>query len=290
MYAATIGFFDGVHLGHRYLIDQVREAAARRGLEPLVITFDGHPRKVVQPAFVPQLLTTPAEKLQLLREAGVAHVRLLAFDHALSRLTARAFMRRMHEEMGVRALVMGYDHRFGHGGGTPEDYRRWGLETGIEVVTARELGSLKASSSLIRHHLGAGEVAEAAALLGYAYRLGGQVVGGHRIGRTIGFPTANLAVEADKLKPAQGVYAVRAQLPDGTHRMGMLNIGHRPTMDNGEAVSVEVHLLDFEGSIYGVYLTLSLEARLRGEHRFASREALIAQLRQDARAVRRLLG
>lgn len=290
MYAATIGFFDGVHLGHRYLIEQVREAAGQRGLIPLAITFDGHPRKVVQPEFVPQLLTTTAEKLALLREAGLEHVRLLTFDQALSRLTAREFMQQMYGEMGVRALVMGYDHRFGHGGGTPKEYRQWGREAGIEVIAARELEGLKASSSLIRRHLEVGAVAKATALLGYAYRLGGEVVGGHRIGRTIGFPTANLVVEADKLKPAMGVYAVMALLPDGTRRMGMLNIGNRPTMANGEAVSVEVHLLDFEGSLYGRYLTLSLEERLRGERRFASREALVAQLQQDALAVRRLLG
>ncbi len=288
MFAATIGFFDGVHLGHRCLLRQVCAVARERGLSSLVVTFDRHPRQVFG-GYVPSLLTTTEEKLPLLRGAGVDEIRVLRFDLALSRLSAREFIRKMRDEMGVRCLVMGYDHRFGHDGGSGLDYSTIAKEEGVELLRARELDGLKASSSVVRRFLQAGDVEGASKVLGYGYRLGGRVVHGKGVGRQLGFPTANIEVPREKLVPACGVYAVRATLRDGSHS-GMLNIGNRPTMQDGGAVSVEVHLLDFSGDLYGETLTVELFSRLRGERRFSDASALAAQLRADALHVGQLLG
>ncbi|MCD8266490.1 MAG: riboflavin biosynthesis protein RibF [Prevotellaceae bacterium] len=287
MFAATIGFFDGVHLGHRCLLGQLCAVARERGLGSLVVTFDRHPRQVFG-GYVPRLLTTTEEKLPLLRSAGVSDIRVLRFDLALSRLSAREFVRKMRDEMGVRCLVMGYDHRFGHDGGAGLDYSSIANEEGVELLRARELDGLKASSSAARRCLEAGDVEGAGKVLGYAYRLGGRVVHGKGVGRQLGFPTANLDVPEEKLVPACGVYAVRAELRDGGSHAAMLNIGNRPTMRDGGAVSVEVHLLDFVGDLYGETLSVELVSRLRGERRFCDAGALAAQLRDDALQVRRL--
>ncbi|MCD7721490.1 MAG: riboflavin biosynthesis protein RibF [Prevotellaceae bacterium] len=289
MFAATIGFFDGVHLGHRCLLRQVCAVARERGLSSLVVTFDRHPRQVFG-GYVPQLLTTTEEKLPLLRGAGVDEIRVLRFDLSLSLLSAREFVRKMRDEMGMRCLVMGYDHRFGHDGGSGLDYGTIAEEEGVELVRARELEGLKASSSVARRCLEAGDVEGAGKVLGYGYRLGGRVVHGKGVGRRLGFPTANLEVPQEKLVPACGVYAVRATLRDGSSHAAMLNIGNRPTMQDGGAVSVEAHLLDFVGDLYGEMLSVELVSRLRGERRFSDTSALAAQLRADALQVRRLLG
>ncbi len=289
MNAATIGYFDGVHLGHRYLISQVCEAARTRGLQPLVITFDRHPRQVIDTGYVPSLLTTTEEKLALLREAGIEEVSVLRFDHAMSLLSTRDFMLRMRDDMAVRAVVMGYDHRFGHDCGKGTDYAGIAKELGMEIIFAHELPEMKASSSVVRRLLQRGDVDEAAKVLGYAYRLGGKVVHGHAVGRRLGFPTANVEVSMEKLVPACGAYAVWVVLRDGSRHEGMLNIGHRPTMDDSETMSVEVYLLDYEGDLYGETLSMEMMARLRDEQRFDNAEALAEQLGKDARRVRELL-
>ncbi len=289
MFTATIGFFDGVHQGHRCLLAQVCEAAQVRGVRPLVVTFDRHPRQVVDAGWMPSLLTTTEEKLSLLRGAGVEEVRILRFDHATSLLSARDFMLRMRDEMEVRTLVMGYDHRFGHDGRQGLDYASIASGLGMEIVVAHKLPGMKASSSAVRELLRRGEVDEAAKVLGYSYRLGGRVVHGRAVGRRLGFPTANVEIPKEKLVPACGAYAVWVVLQDGSHHAGMLNIGHRPTMDDGEVVSIEVYLLDYEGDLYDETLSMEMVTRLRNEQRFGSAEALTAQLRHDAQEVGRLL-
>lgn len=287
---ASIGFFDGVHRGHLCLIEQLRDEAGRRGMGSLLVTFDRHPRTVLSPSQVPPLLTTLEEKERLLRETGVSEIAILPFTLELSRLSAREFMGQvLRRELGVEVLILGYDHAFGHGGGSLDDYVRWGRETGIEVVRAHELSSLMVSSSKCRRLIEEGDVRGAAEMLGRFYTLSGEVVRGFHVGHELGFPTANLQVDAEKVMPRNGAYAVWATLADGERRGGMLNIGTRPTIGNGETTSVEVNLLDYDGNLYDQRLTVEFVARLRDERRFDSRSELMSQLALDEAAARELL-
>ena len=281
--AATIGFFDGVHKGHLFLISQMCSLAKVQGMESVIITFDRHPREVIHSNYVPQLLSLPTEKLFLLRQSGAEQVEVLHFTQEMSLWSASEFMTKvLREKLDVSVLVMGYDHRFGHGGGSHADYVRWGKECGIEVELAHELEGEKISSSRIRSLLKDGQLAEANRLLGYNYPLSGTVVKGHQIGRHLGFPTANLQIPTMKLLPADGVYAGRAILPEGEACPAVLNIGKRPTMQNGENISVEVHLLRFSGDLYEKEIRVELVARLRNELQFSSISELRAQIQKDA--------
>jgi len=287
---ASIGFFDGVHRGHLCLIEQLCQEAQRRDMSSLLVTFDRHPRTIVSPDHVPTLLTTLEEKEYLLRQTGVDEITILPFTKELSLLSARDFMEQvLLRELDVRALVLGYDHAFGHGGGAFADYVRWGQELGIDVVRAHELESLMVSSSKCRKRLEQGDVEAAGEMLGRAYTLGGTVVRGFHIGRELGFPTANLKPDEEKLIPAHGAYAVWAVLSNGERRGAMLNIGNRPTIGNGEAVSIEVNIFDYDGDLYGQRLTLEFVSRLREEQRFATREELSAQLAADETSARKIL-
>lgn len=275
----TIGFFDGVHRGHQCLIRQVRDEALRRGVPSLLITFDRHPRSVFAPEGAPQLLTTAEEKMQLLRASGIDDIHVLRFDSAMAALSAREFMQQvLRQQLGVSVLVIGYDHHFGRPQGeTFEDYQAMGRELGIDVVLAHELEGEHVSSSAIRRALNEGDVATANRLLGRPYTWAGHVVHGHAVGRQLGFPTANLeATEPGKLLPARGAYAVRIN-----HQPSILNIGCRPTLDNGTDTTVEAHLIDFQGDLYGQTLNVTFVERLREERRFASEDELAAQLRRD---------
>ena len=288
---ASIGFFDGVHRGHLCLIEQLRDEAVRRGMGSLLVTFDRHPRTVLSPSQVPPLLTTLEEKERLLRATGVSEIAILPFTLELSRLSAREFMEQvLRRELGVEVLILGYDHAFGHGGGSLDDYVRWGRETGIEVVRAHELSSLMVSSSKCRRLIEEGDVRGAAEMLGRFYTLSGEVVRGFHVGHELGFPTANLQVDVEKVMPRNGAYAVWATLADGERHGGMLNIGTRPTIGNGETTSVEVNLLDYDGNLYDQRLTVEFVARLRDERRFDSRSELMSQLALDEAAARELLG
>ena len=287
---ASIGFFDGVHRGHLCLIEQLRDEAGRRGMGSLLVTFDRHPRTVLSPSQVPPLLTTLEEKERLLRETGVSEIAILPFTLELSRLSAREFMEQvLRRELGVEVLILGYDHAFGHGGGSLDDYVRWGRETGIEVVRAHELSSLMVSSSKCRRLIEEGDVRGASEMLGRFYTLSGEVVRGFHVGHELGLPTANLQVDAEKVMPRNGAYAVWATLADGERHGGMLNIGTRPTIGNGETTSVEVNLLDYDGNLYDQRLTVEFVARLRDERRFDSRSELMSQLALDEAAARELL-
>ena len=328
---ASIGFFDGVHRGHQCLIRQVQEEARRRGAHSLLITFDRHPRAVFAPESVPPLLTTAAEKMTLLRATGMDGIYTLPFDHEMASLTAREFMQHvLRDKLGVKALVIGYDHHFGRpqsrGNNTVETQRRkaqgaetqgtegfeeylaYGRELGVDVLLAHELEGEHISSSVIRHALENGDVSRAAHLLGRPYTWTGRVVHGHAVGRQLGFPTANLeALSPEKQLPANGVYAVLIdelrlnidkknestccmhQAPIINHQFSILNIGCRPTINNGYDTSIEAHLLDFEGDLYGQTLTVSFIARLRAEQRFASEEELARQLQHDREAAQHIL-
>lgn len=294
--AATIGFFDGVHRGHRFLIDQVAAHAARRGLASLLITFRTHPRQALHAAYQPRLLTTYEEKCKWLATTAADCCATLEFTPQLAALSARQFMAEvLRDKLGVKVLVIGYDHRFGHDRSEGfDDYVAYGRELGIEVVRAEafSMGDVQVSSSMVRACLAEGEVGMAARCLGRSYELTGRVVHGFRVGHELGFPTANLEVEdAQKLVPKNGVYAVRVTAAgDGPVRAwnGMLNIGCRPTLGEGNAPTVEVFLLDFEGDLYGSVLTLAFVSRLRDEKKFRNKGELAHQLREDEERVRLL--
>lgn len=277
MFVATIGFFDGVHCGHRFLISQVLEQAQEEGLQSMVITMDCHPKTIVKTDYVPCLLTTTEERISLLKRIGIDHVELLSFDHKMARMDALTFMREiLRDTLNVSTLVMGYDHRFGHGGGEHEDYIRWGEECGIRVIIAKKFEQHYASSSEIRRLLTEGNVKDAAKLLNHPYVLTGIVESGHQVGRTLGFPTANLNIAENKLIPANGVYAVMTELG-----AGIMNIGRRPTLNNGTNLSIEVHIMNYEGNLYGKELHLSFIERIREERKFASLDELRAQIQRD---------
>ena len=281
---ATIGFFDGVHLGHRHLINQVKMAASLNGWCSSIITFPVHPRQVIQSDYQPSLLSSPEEKIELLASTGIDNCILLPFTRELSMLTAWEFMQLLYDKYKVRMLVIGYDHRFGHNRAeTFEDYCRYGRDLGIHIMqaTAYTQEQDKVSSSAIRRALLSGEVSTAAKYLGYPYFLQGTIVGGYQVGRKIGFPTANLQVDfSNKLIPSVGVYAVYVYV-NGQKYKGMLNIGHRPTLNNGTDLSIEVHILDFQGDIYNQKMRLEFIEYLRPEIKFDSVDELIAQMHQD---------
>lgn len=289
---ATIGFFDGVHLGHRFLIDEVKAAAAERGLPATVITFPTHPRSVLQQAYQPRLLNSFEDKLRLLATTGVDYCIVLDFTEALSQLSAEAFLQILATEWKVKGLVIGYDHRFGHDRQDGfEEYVQYGKRWGIEVLKAApfDAGHTAVSSSEIRHLLQEGQVEQAAQLLTYAYHLSGRIVSGYKVGRTLGFPTANIRPDdPQQLLPGIGVYAVWVEVA-GKRYKGMLYIGSRPTLDNGTQVSIEVHILHFSGDIYDDPIRVTFVHFVRGDVKFDSLEALKAQLTHDQEVVDQLL-
>lgn len=293
--AATIGFFDGVHRGHQYLIRQVVQCAASRGQASLLVTFRRHPRQVMHADYQPQLLSTFEEKCALLAATGADYCATLDFTMELAALSARQFMADiLRDKFGVRTLVIGYDHRFGHDRVAGfADYVEYGRELGMEVVRAEpfSMGGVNVSSSVVRACLCDGEVAMAARCLGRPYALSGTVVEGFHEGHGLGYPTANLQPEDPcKLVPKGGVYAVKVRLQGRQAAFaGMLNIGTRPTLDNGDNRSIEVYLLDFSGDLYGCRLTLDFICRLREEKKFRNKGELANQLRADEAAVRNLM-
>ena len=288
---ATIGFFDGVHRGHRYLIQRVIETARREQLLSTVVTFERHPRQVLSTDWHPQLLTTLDEKAALLAATGVDQLVVLTFDAEMAALSAYDFMRDvLQKRLDVKVLLTGYDNHFGHRTKDSregfDDYVEYGRRLGMRVVQGapQMVGDVRVSSSKVRQMLQAGDVALAARCLGRPYELTGTVVGGEHVGTELGFPTANLQpTDGEKLVPAAGVYAVRVRVGVAqTGRLGMMNIGSRPTF-SGDHQTLETHIFDFHDNLYGQPLTVQFVERLRSEQKFVSREALTAQLEADAR-------
>ncbi len=284
MVVAT-GFFDGVHVGHRLVIQQLVEAAAVRGDESMVITFWPHPRNVLQKeARSLRLLTTLAQKKQILHDLGVNRVEVLQFTKGFSTMTTEDYLRMLIDEYGVRTILLGYDNRMGSDAKGADEVARAAENLGIEVLRADMVPSecgYAVSSTKIRERLEEGDVKGAASMLGYDYQLHGVVVAGNRLGRTIGFPTANMQLyEPLKLIPANGVYFVRVETSD---RMlyGMCNIGCRPTVGTGNARTIETNIFDFDEDIYGLDIKVTFIARIREEVRFESMDALRSQLEKD---------
>lgn len=279
---ATIGFFDGVHKGHRYLFEQLRGFAEQLDERVLIFTFLQHPRSVLTHD-CPPLLTTTEEREQLLGNFGDVHF----FDFAeVQPLTALQFLDYLADRWKVRHLLMGYNHHFGSDGRmSDEQYAAYAAQVGITILRAQPYSDadLRPSSTKIRNFLLQGNIAEANRLLGYDYQLTGRVVHGRMIGRQIGFPTANIMPATDKLIPAAGVYKVMVKgewLKVKGEEVALVNIGTNPTVGNTHQ-TIEVHIPGFEGDLYNQTLTLQFIERIRGEQRFASLNELQAQIRKD---------
>jgi riboflavin kinase/FMN adenylyltransferase len=285
--AVTIGVFDGVHLGHQALIRHLHAAAKAHGLSSIVLTFHPSPISVLRPDITVRYITSLEERLRLLRELGVDEVGRLTFTSELAQVSAHDFVAGLREELDLRLLVGGPDLSLGRAReGTVEWLRAHGAEMGFEVETVPFLadGDHKMGSSGIRDALGRGDVEAAARLLGRPFSLHGPVVHGAHRGKSIGFPTANIAVGADLVIPAFGVYVTRAHAGETVYP-AVTNIGRRPTFDDG-APSVETYLLDVDVDLYGHDLRIDLLARLRGEQKFSGVDALLAQIRHDVAAAR----
>lgn len=284
--AAAVGMFDGVHRGHLDILDAVAAEAGRRGGRPVIFSFRDHPVSVLRPAEAPALLTTAGEKEALIKaHMPDATVKLLSFGD-MRGVAARDFLLQLRDHYGVATMVMGYDNRFGCDGPRErEAYDELGRELGMDVVhvAPRPVDGITASSSRVRELISAGDMEQAARVLGRPYNLRGPVVHGRHLGHTLGFPTANIHPPACRLLPATGVYAAMATVEGAPAVPAMVNIGVRPTVDASPhpAVSVEAHLIGTDADIYGRDLDLQLMHRLREERRFDSPEALRRQLEAD---------
>jgi riboflavin kinase / FMN adenylyltransferase len=290
----TVGTFDGVHRGHRLVLERLGEIARERGMPAVLVTFDPHPLEVVNPAAAPPLLTVGIEKTEVLAEAPVDYVVVLPFTTTLSTYSASDFVDRvLREQLGLQHLLIGYDHGFGRArSGDAATLKDLGASRsfGVEVVPPVEgRDGRPISSTTIRRAVAGGDLARAADGLGRPYSASGVVEAGAGRGRTLGYRTLNVALPpARKLLPPEGVYAVRVQTPRGAFG-GMMNLGPRPTFGETET-QLEVHLLDAEGDFYGMRVRVDFVARLRETRKFASGDELRAQLDRDRIAARQVLG
>lgn len=289
----TIGTFDGVHLGHQKIISQMKEEAERIDGETVIITFFPHPRKVVKDGASDILiLTTLPEKISLLASYGIDNLVVVPFNEKFSNQSASEYIEDfLWEKFHPKCVIIGYDHRFGKGrSGNYQLLEEYGAKLGFEVkeIPEQVQNELSISSTKIRESLLKGDISTANHCLGHPYFFEGLVIKGNQLGRTIGFPTANLDTgDAEKLIPENGVYAVKVCLHGNTY-LGMMNIGLRPTV-GGTSRTIEVNILDFDKDIYGETLKIEVMAYLRGEQKFAGLDALKDQLAKDRDAVRELL-
>ncbi len=284
----AIGVFDGVHLGHRALLARLSAGARAAGATGLAATFDPLPARVLDPSGGPLALTDIGGRVALLDEAGADAGVVFAFDRAFAALGPREFAGRLAAAGAVRRVVVGPDFQFGHGrAGAAGTLRGLGERHGftVEVVEPVIASGAIVSSTRIRHLLGAGDLAAATALLGRAYAVGGTVVRGDRRGSTLGWPTLNLATPAERLLPRDGIYAAWVEVAGARHAAAA-SLGVRPTFGVGLERRLEAHLLDFSGELYGERATVTFVRRLRDEERFATPEALSAQIARDVAATR----
>ena len=289
----TVGTFDGIHRGHRAVLERLVRRASEEGLVPLVVSFEPHPLEVLKPSAAPRLLAPGDERTEALAMTGVAHLAILPFTTTLARYSAEDFVDLvLLPRYRMRRLLIGYDHGFGRSrSGDVETLRTLGTSRGFGVeVVAPVIGSdgEPVSSSSIRRAIGAGDLDKAADALGHRYGLTGRVIAGARRGRLLGYPTLNLeSPSTRKLLPPNGVYAVTADTPRGAFE-GMMNLGPRPTFQEGD-VSLEVHLFDADHDFYGERVSVEFVKRLRDTIRFPSADALVAQLARDEHDARRAL-
>ena len=289
--AVAIGNFDGVHVGHQRLLALARERGRVRGVPSAVLTFEPHPARVLAPSLAPPLLCTAARKQELIGEAGIDHLVIEPFTPQLAALSPEAFVERiLVAGLGARDVIVGYDFTYGrHRAGTIDTLRATGAERGfaVHVVPQVTVHGLVASSTKIREFLLEGNVEGARLLLGRDFDCDGTVVPGHGRGRGIGVPTANLSTECEVL-PRPGIYAVRVRV-DGTWHPAAASLGTNPTFVDGGPLTLEAHLIDFDGDLYGERLRVAFHTRLRDEARYPSVDALVAQIRRDIEAARAAL-
>jgi riboflavin kinase/FMN adenylyltransferase len=292
----AVGNFDGVHLGHRAVLDFTREIAQRENAPLALLTFEPHPYQVFHPEAPPFRLTPFRAKTHRIEALGIDLLLVLHFDLTLAQVSAEGFVRRfLVEGLGARHVVIGYDFHFGHRrGGTPALLQELGRRDGFGVSVLQPIAAGDGavySSTRIRQHLSAGEPREAARLLGHPFEIEGRVETGDKRGRALGFPTANLSLD-DYLRPAGGVYAVRVGIEEGAGALewhdGVANLGTRPTV-GGSDLRLEAHLFEFSGDLYGRHIRVGLVEHLRPERKFAGLDALKAQIAEDARQARAAL-
>ncbi len=294
MVVAATGFFDGVHTGHRAVLQTLKDAARQKGEESAVITFWPHPRNVLQQdASSFRLLNTLEEKKRLIHDFGIDHVHVIPFTKDFSRLGTTDFMKEyLVDRFHVDTLVIGYDHRLGYSStASREELAALAASVGLETCIVEEVhcDDMKISSTQIRRLLSAGDVTTAADMLGYRYSLLGVVVSGNMLGRTMGFPTANMQLyEPLKMVPADGVYAVNVDVLGQRHG-GICNIGTRPTVSDSSARTIETNIFDFNENIYGLDIRIEFVGRMRNECRFSSMEELRLQLEKDRKTAEKML-
>ncbi len=291
----TTGTFDGVHLGHRKILDRLNAVAQQHGGESVLLTFFPHPRMVLQPDMEIKLLNSQNEKIELLKHTGLDHLIIHPFTQEFSRTTSLDFVRNiLVNTIGAKKLVIGYDHHFGRNReGSFEHLKEFGPVYGFDVeeIPAEDIEDVTISSTKIRNALSKGDLNAANEYLGYSFPLTGRVSEGEKIGSKMGFPTANILVEeAYKLIPGNGVYAVEVVFPSHEKDVykGMCNIGIRPTF-GGRFKTIETHIFDFDSNIYGEQITLRFKEYLRGEVKFANQNKLKEQLAKDATKAREIL-
>ena len=291
---ATVGIFDGVHVGHRFLIDQVMTSAKAQNLQSMVITFAKHPRSILSSDFHPELLNTLDEKIAQLTTTGIDTCIVLEFTEEMAALSAHDFLKSiLKDQFKVNTLIVGHDHRFGHDRleGFAE-YKQYGESMGMEVIQAKRYATAEFEhicSSEIRLEIQRGNFRSASSLLGYNYTVTGKVANGFKVGRKIGFPTANLIPnDTEKLVPPLGVYAVRVHWNNAAYN-GMMNIGTRPTLSNDLKISLEVNIFNFDQDIYNQEIEVEFIQKIRDERKFNGLDELIEQLNKDKQAVTEIL-
>lgn len=280
----TLGTFDGVHIGHKKILEKITQNTENEKYESLVLTFFPHPRMILQEESAIKLLNTITEKIDLLEKTGIENLVIHPFDESFSRLTAEEFVREiLVEQFHIQKIIIGHDHRFGRNRtANIDDLIDFGKKYGFEVeqISAQEINEISVSSTKIRNALEEGDIVLANKYLGYEYFLTGTIIKGKQLGRTIGFPTANLKIEENyKLIPRNGVYIVSCIINNKTV-FGMMNIGFNPTV-NGENQTIEIHFFDFEADLYHQKITVSLLHRIRSEQKFDSVVLLKEQLEKD---------
>ena len=284
---AAIGTFDGVHKGHYSVINTLLEVARERDLDPIVITFSNHPLELIAPERKPGLITTLDNKIRLLEQSGL-QPHIFTFDNDLKCTSARDWLKKIHDDLGVRVLVIGYDTTFGCDGINLSlaDFKKLGEETDVEVLIAPEMPGI--SSSAIRKAVELGEMEKAEIMLGRPYSIEGNVEKGNQLGREIGFPTANIIPDISLILPKTGVYAAYISIPGVGNELypAMVNVGVRPTVCRDNEKIIEAHILDWDGDIYGQYLVISFIKHIRDEKKFDSIEILQSQLDIDKESVK----
>ena len=295
--AVSVGAYDGIHRGHRTVLSTLSKLAADRGLAPAVVTFDKHPAAVLRPENAPLLLTDDEQRIDLFTEIGIDYLYLLQFNEQRAATTDREFVADvLVDRLNTKLIVVGSNFHFGNArSGSVDSLRDLGEEMGFEVIGldlfAEDDAVEPVSSTVIRRALAGGDISAANAMLGRFYEVRGDVIQGDQRGRTIGFPTANVAYTAGRAWPAKGVYAAWATLPDGSRVQAAVNIGMRPTFhQHAEQPLLEAHLIDFDGDLYGQTLRIEFVDFLRSERRFAGIDEISEQLKKDVDNARAVLG